>query len=200
MYSLVKSMKFEGLVYTVSTNHWLWTKRIEYPQYISSNVRWKGTQTVHSTIYSQLVHSTCNDTFVSENNMVLNLTTRIGVEENCNIFFWQTTFIILLMLVEYLFLNKTCTFSYYILNKLFHDLFHVLKLCFFLCLLVCLFLSLFVWNLTSHLRMFHSYRGVTINREGLQNFTYGRLSNPLSSEGSLECHNSYDSGHPIIYI
>lgn len=48
--------------------------------------------------------------------------------------------------------------------------------------------------------MFHSYRGVTINREGLQNFTYGRLSNPLSSEGSLKYHTYYDSGHPIIYI
>ena len=40
----------------------------------------------------------------------------------------------------------------------------------------------------------HSYGDVTITGEGLQILTNARQSWPLSSEGSLECHNFFDTG------
>ena len=55
----------------------------------------------------------------------------------------------------------------------------------------------FVWSLSSHSRIFHSYRDVTITGEGLQILTYDRHSWPLSREDSLTCHTYCDTGHPF---
>ena len=40
---------------------------------------------------------------------------------------------------------------------------------------------LFVWGLSSHLRIFHSYRDVTITGEGLQILTYAQHPWPLNT-------------------
>ena len=61
----------------------------------------------------------------------------------------------------------------------------------------CLFVCLFVWGLSSHSRIFHSYRDVTITSEELQMLTYARPSWPLTSEGSLKCRTYHDMGHPF---
>ena len=45
-----------------------------------------------------------------------------------------------------------------------------------------------------------SYGDVTNKGEGLQIMTYTRHSLPLSSEGSLACHNYCDTGHPFIMV
>ena len=50
---------------------------------------------------------------------------------------------------------------------------------------------------SSHSRIFHSYRDVTIAGEGLYIFTYARHSWPLSSEGSLTCHSYCDTLLPF---
>ena len=50
------------------------------------------------------------------------------------------------------------------------------------------------------LEFFHSYGDVTINGEGLQILTFARHSWPLSSEGSLACHTSWDTGHAFIMV
>ena len=67
-----------------------------------------------------------------------------------------------------------------------------------LIIFVVLFASLFdrfVWGFSSHSRIFHSYGDVfIISGEGLQILTYVRHSWPLSSEGSLACHNYCDTG------
>ena len=72
-----------------------------------------------------------------------------------------------------------------------------------LVLCVFIFFVFFVlefWSFSSHSRIFHSFRDVTIAGEGLQNFTYARHSWPLSSEGSLACHTYYDTGHPFMKV
>ena len=61
-------------------------------------------------------------------------------------------------------------------------------------LLVCLFVCV---GLSSHSRIFHSYRDVTITSEELQMLTYARHSWPLTSEGSLKCRTYLDMGHPF---
>ena len=48
---------------------------------------------------------------------------------------------------------------------------------------------LFVWGLTFYSKKFRSYGDVTSTGERLQILTYARHSQPLSSEGSLACHN-----------
>ena len=62
------------------------------------------------------------------------------------------------------------------------------------------FVCLFVWSLSSHSRIFHSYRDVTIASEGLKIWNYARHSWPLSSEGSLTCHTFCDTGLPFIMV
>ena len=52
----------------------------------------------------------------------------------------------------------------------------------------------------AHWRIFHSYGDVTIAGEGLQILTYARHPWPLSSEGSLMCHNHCDTGLPFIMV
>ena len=52
-------------------------------------------------------------------------------------------------------------------------------------------------ELSSHSRIFHSFRDVTIAGEWLQILTYARNSWPLTSEGSLTCHTYCDMGLPI---
>ena len=51
-----------------------------------------------------------------------------------------------------------------------------------------IFVYLFVWSFSSHSRIFHSYRDVTIADERLQILTNARHSRLLSSESSLACH------------
>ena len=63
-----------------------------------------------------------------------------------------------------------------------------------------LFVCLFVWRLSSHSRIFHSYRDVTHAVEGLQILTNARHPWPLSSEGSLTYHTHYDTGLPFIMV
>ena len=41
---------------------------------------------------------------------------------------------------------------------------------------------------------------VTITGEGLQILSYTRHLLPLSSDGSLACHTSCDTGHPFIMV
>ena len=60
------------------------------------------------------------------------------------------------------------------------------------------FVCLFVWSLSSHSRIFHSYGDVNITGEGLQISACALHSWPLSSEGSIACHN--DTGHPFIMV
>ena len=86
-----------------------------------------------------------------------------------------------------------CFLFYSIKDTLFADVL-------FVCLLVCLFVCLFAWGLSSHSRIFHSYRDVTITGEGLQILTFARYSWPLSSEVSLACHIYCDMGHPFIMV
>ena len=62
------------------------------------------------------------------------------------------------------------------------------------------YVCLFVWNFSSHSRNFHLFGDVTIAGEGLHILTYARHLWPLSSEGSLACHNYCDTGHPFIMI
>ena len=62
------------------------------------------------------------------------------------------------------------------------------------------FVCLIVWNFSSHSRIFHSYKDVTIAGEGLQILTYARHSWPLSSEGSFACPAYCDTGHPFIMV
>ena len=52
---------------------------------------------------------------------------------------------------------------------------------------------LLVWSLSSHLRIFHSSRKVTITGEGLQILTYARHSWP----GSLTCRTYCDTGQTL---
>ena len=59
---------------------------------------------------------------------------------------------------------------------------------------------LFVWDLSSHLRIFHSYEDVTIPVERLQIWTYARHSRTLSCEGSLACHTYCDTGNLFIMV
>ena len=63
--------------------------------------------------------------------------------------------------------------------------------------------SLFVClDFSSHSRIFNLFGDVTIAGEGLQILThaYAWHSWPLSSEGSLACHNFCDTGHPFIMV
>ena len=61
-------------------------------------------------------------------------------------------------------------------------------------------LFLFVWGLTSHSRIFHSYRDVTITDEGLRILTYARHSWPLSSLGLFGVPTYCDTEHPLIMV
>ena len=47
---------------------------------------------------------------------------------------------------------------------------------------------------------FFTHTDVTINRDGLQIFTYARHSWPLSREGSLACQTNCDTGHQFIMV
>ena len=53
---------------------------------------------------------------------------------------------------------------------------------------------LFVWRFSSHMRIFHSYGGITITGERAANFELCLHLWPLSSEDSLACHTVYN-GH-----
>ena len=50
--------------------------------------------------------------------------------------------------------------------------------------LICLFV-LFIWSLSSHSRIFHSYRDVTIAGKGLQSLTYARHSCMATEHGGF---------------
>ena len=54
--------------------------------------------------------------------------------------------------------------------------------------------------LSSHSRIFNSYRDVTITGEGLQILTYARHSWSLNSESSLACQTYCDTAHPFIMV
>ena len=62
------------------------------------------------------------------------------------------------------------------------------------------FFCLFFWSFSSHSRIFHSFRDVTIAIEELQILTYARQLWPLSSEGSLACHTYCDTGNLFIMV
>ena len=51
-----------------------------------------------------------------------------------------------------------------------------------------------------HSRIFHSYGYDTMTSKGLQILTYTQQLWPLSNEGSLTCHNYFDTGHPLIMV
>ena len=53
---------------------------------------------------------------------------------------------------------------------------------------------------SSHSRIFHLFKDVTIADERLQILTYARHLEQLSSEGSLACHIYCDTGHPFIMV
>ena len=57
----------------------------------------------------------------------------------------------------------------------------------------------FVCGFSSRSRIFRSYADFTMTGEGLQILTHAWHSWPLSSEGSLECHTFFDTGHPFIW-
>ena len=59
---------------------------------------------------------------------------------------------------------------------------------------------LFVLGFSSHSRIFHSYRDITMAGEGLQILTCAQHSWPLSSKGSLACHTYWDTWHPFLMI
>ena len=60
---------------------------------------------------------------------------------------------------------------------------------------------LFIWGFSSHQRIFHSLRFVTITDEGLQILTYTNWhSLPSNDEGSLMCHTYSDIGQPSILV
>ena len=59
---------------------------------------------------------------------------------------------------------------------------------------------LFVWSFSYHSKFFYSFGDVTIADEGLQILTYAQHLWPLSSEGSLACHTSCNTGHPFIMV
>ena len=63
-----------------------------------------------------------------------------------------------------------------------------------------LFYLLFVQGFSSHARIFHSYRDVTITGQGHQIVNYTRHSQPLTNEGCLSFHTYCDIGHPFIMV
>ena len=63
-----------------------------------------------------------------------------------------------------------------------------------LCLFVCF------GRFSSQSLTCHSYGDVAIAGEGLQMLTYTRHSCLLSSEGSLACHTSCDTMHPVLMV
>ena len=58
-------------------------------------------------------------------------------------------------------------------------------------------LRFFVCGLSSQLRVFHSYKDVTITGERLQILSYARHLCPFKSEGSKACHIYCNTGHPF---
>ena len=66
--------------------------------------------------------------------------------------------------------------------------------------LLIIHVCLFVWGFSSYSRIFHEFREVTITGERLQILIYARRLWPLSSESSLSCRTSCDTGHPFIMV